>query len=127
MASGKVLVSQWPFDLGLCSRYSNADACKHVVHQNIVYVTLANQVSDEHAWHLLGLFDALRQTLASDLFGLLLDVADKLFREFTIVHSKVEVACCEGGGSRGARGGASSVTSGGSHGGQWRLEKAIGG
>ena len=86
MASSKVVVRQWPFDLGLDSSYSNADTCKHIVHQNILYVTLANPVSNEHAWHLLGLLDALRhQMLAPDLFGLLLNVADKLFREFNVI------------------------------------------
>ena len=98
MASGKVVGSQLPFDLGLGSSYSNADTCKHVVNQNIVFVTLANPVSGERAWHLLGLLDALRhQMLTPDLFGLLLHVADKLFREFALIQSKVEVACCEGG------------------------------
>jgi hypothetical protein len=127
MASGEVIIGQRPFDLGLGSRYSNADACEHVVHQNIVYVTLANQVSDEHAWHLLGLLDTLGQTLAPDLFGLLLNVNDKLLREFAIVQSKVEVACCAGHGWRLARGRTSGVTSRGSYGGyRWRLEEAIG-
>ena len=46
VAGGEVVVSQSPFDLGLGSRYGDADACKHVVHQNIIDVTLANQVSD---------------------------------------------------------------------------------
>lgn len=118
MAGGEVVISQCPFDLGLGSRYSSADACKHVVHQNIVYVALANQVSDQHAWRLLGLLDTLRQTFAPDLLGLLLNVADKLFREFTIVQRKIEVACCASGGERRARGRASGITSRGSHGGQ---------
>ena len=46
MAGGKVVISQWPFDFGLGPRYSNADACKHVVHQHIVDMTLADQVSN---------------------------------------------------------------------------------
>ena len=46
VAGGKVVISQWPFDLSLGPRYSNADACKHVVHQHIVDMTLADQVSD---------------------------------------------------------------------------------
>ena len=75
-----------------------------------------SQASDEHAWHLLSLPDAVRQRLPLDLFGLLLNVADKLFREFNIVQSKVEVACCEEGGSRRAwcRATGSGVTSWGS-------------
>ena len=80
MASGEVVISQRPFDLGLGSRDSNANTCEHVVHQNIVYVALANQVSDEYAWNLLGLLDTLGQTLTPDLFGLLLNVTDQLLR-----------------------------------------------
>ena len=46
VAGGKVVISQRPLDLGLGPRYSNADAGKHVVHQHIVDMTLADQVSD---------------------------------------------------------------------------------
>ena len=42
MAGGKVVISQRPLDLGLGPRYSNADASKHVVHQHIVDMTLAD-------------------------------------------------------------------------------------
>ena len=67
MASGKEVVSQRQVDLGLGSKYRNVDACKQFVHQNIVYVTLPIQVSEEHALHLLSLLDALRQTLARQM------------------------------------------------------------
>ena len=49
--------------------------------------TLANEVSDEHSWQ-LGLLDVLRQALPLDLLGLMLNVANKLFRELPIVQSK---------------------------------------
>ena len=101
MASRIVVVSRWPFNLSLGSRSVTAMR----MHVSMLYIktALAHQVSDEHAWNLLSLLEALRQTLAPDLFALLLNVADKLFRECAIVQSRIEVACCEGvvrGGDR---------------------------
>ena len=76
MARSIVFVSQRPFYLGLCSRDRDANTGEHIVHQDIVDMALADQIPDEHAWHLFDLLDALRQTLPANLFGLLLHVAD---------------------------------------------------
>ena len=79
MARSIVLVSQWPFDLCLCSRDRSTNTSEHVVHQDVVDMALADQIPDEHLRRLFGLLDPLRQTLSANLFGLLLHVANKLF------------------------------------------------
>ena len=79
MTGRKVIINQRPLHLGLRSRYRNANAREHVVHQHIIDMVLADQVPDEHAGHLFSLLDTLRQALPADLFGLLLHVAHELF------------------------------------------------
>lgn len=57
VTGGKVIVSQGPFYLGLRSRYGDANAREHVVHQDIAEMALADKVPDEHAWHIVSLLD----------------------------------------------------------------------
>lgn len=115
MTGGKIFVCQWPFYLGLRPRYRDTNAREHVVHQHVVDMALADQVAHEHAWRLIGLLDALRQTLPADLFRLLLHIAHELFRQFAVVASEGQVTCCAASESGRARGSTDGVTA-------WRPE-----
>jgi hypothetical protein len=128
MTRSEVAISQWPFHLGLCSRYRDANAREHVVHQHIIDMALADEVPDKYPRRLIGVFDTFRQALPADLFSLLLHIAHELFWKFTIVQSECEVARGASSESGRARCRADGVTACMPHERHRRwLEKAVGG